>query len=182
MASLLGCEPSTLPFNYLGVPVGANIRLKIHWQPVIDRFQDKLSQWKAKSLSFGGRLTLIKSVLSNLPTYFMSLFVAPVGVIEKLERIKRRFLWGGSVIASKETGGLGVGSLNAFNTALIVKWWWRFRKDPGSIWAKAITSMHKLQVWNNIACSQKELNKLGISVDMVLEKNPLRMVTHGHAH
>lgn len=100
------------------------------------------------------------------------------------------------IIASKESGGLGVGSLNAFNAALIVKWWWRFRKDPGSIWAKLITSMHKLQgkpdhvfslktlvgVWNNIACSQKELNKLVISVDMVLEKNPLRMVTHGHAH
>ena len=73
------------------------------------------------------------------------------------------------IIASKESGGLGVGSLNAFNAALIVKWWWRFRKDPGSISAKAITSMHKLhgkpdhifslttlaRVWNNIARSQK---------------------------
>lgn len=173
MASPLGCEPSTLPFNYLGVLVGANMRIKKHWQPVIDRFQDKLSQWKTKSLSFGGRLALIKSILSNLPTYFMSLFVAPAGVIEKLERIRRRFLWGGSVdhakihwvswdkvIASKETGELGVGSLNVFNTTLIVKWWWRFRKDPGSIWAKLITSMHKLQGKPDHVFSLKTLAKV----------------------
>lgn len=24
----LGCEPTNIPFNYLGVPVGANMRLK----------------------------------------------------------------------------------------------------------------------------------------------------------
>ena len=27
-ALLLGCKPSSLPFNYLGVPVGANMNLK----------------------------------------------------------------------------------------------------------------------------------------------------------
>lgn len=51
---------------------------------MIDRFQKKLTQWKAKTLSFDERLTLIKSVLGNLPTYFMYLFVALVGVLEKL--------------------------------------------------------------------------------------------------
>nr|KAJ0217194.1 hypothetical protein LSAT_V11C300153710 [Lactuca sativa] len=75
MAAPLCCEPATLPVTYLGVLVGANMNLKKNWQPVIDRFNGKLSSWKAKSLSFGGRLTLIKSVLGNLPTYFFSLFV-----------------------------------------------------------------------------------------------------------
>lgn len=70
----LGCEPSSLPFNYLGVPVGANMNLKKNWQPVIERFQTKLNCWNAKSLSLGGRVTLIKAVLGNLPTYF-SLFL-----------------------------------------------------------------------------------------------------------
>lgn len=66
-----------------------------NWRPIIRKFQSKLSNWKSKTLSFGGRLTLIKSVLGNLPTYFMSLFKAPSGVLEELEKIRRRFLWGG---------------------------------------------------------------------------------------
>nr|KAJ0213660.1 hypothetical protein LSAT_V11C400178840 [Lactuca sativa] len=115
-AAPLGCGPASLSFTYLGIPVGANMKLKKHWKPIIDRFYSKLSPWKAKNLSFGGRLTLAKAVL---------------GVIEILEKIRRQFLWGGGdnkykiswvsrekVIAPKEKGGLGLGSLRAFNLAV----------------------------------------------------------------
>ena len=96
-ATPLGCEPSILAFTYLGVPVGANMRLTKHWYPIVDKFQKKkLSSWKAKTLSFGGHLTLIKFILGNLPNYFLSLFIAHVGVLVKLEKLRRRFLWGGS--------------------------------------------------------------------------------------
>ncbi|GJT74421.1 RNA-directed DNA polymerase, eukaryota [Tanacetum coccineum] len=52
---------------------------------VIDRIRDRLSTWKAKSLSVSGRLTLIKSVLGVLPIYYLSLFKAPVKVIKLLD-------------------------------------------------------------------------------------------------
>ena len=42
-----------------------------------------------------GKVTLIKSTLSNLPTYFLSLFPIPVGVARKLEKIQRDFLLSG---------------------------------------------------------------------------------------
>lgn len=93
-ARSLGCVAGSLPFIYLGVPVGANMSHKKHWQPVIDRFSNKLSGWKARNLYFGGRLTLVKSVLSSLPTYDFSLFNAPRCVIDQLEQIRRHFLWG----------------------------------------------------------------------------------------
>jgi len=38
-------------------------------------------------LSKGGRVTLIKSTLSNLPTYFMSLFPLPTGVANHIEKL-----------------------------------------------------------------------------------------------
>ncbi|GJU02889.1 hypothetical protein Tco_1113227 [Tanacetum coccineum] len=44
---------------------------------------------KLKSLSIGGRLTLIKSVLSSLPLYYMSSFKVPKGVLSKMESIRR---------------------------------------------------------------------------------------------
>ncbi|WRX29436.1 Reverse transcriptase zinc-binding domain - like 10 [Theobroma cacao] len=44
-------------------------------------------------LSFGGRITLLKFVLTSMPVFFMSLFQVPhkVNELEKLQR----FLWGG---------------------------------------------------------------------------------------
>nr|KAJ0201237.1 hypothetical protein LSAT_V11C600300430 [Lactuca sativa] len=65
----LGCEPAKLPFNYLGILVGANMNLKKNWKLVIERFQSKLSVWKAKTLLMGGCFTLTKAVLGSLPTY-----------------------------------------------------------------------------------------------------------------
>lgn len=47
-------------------------------------------------LSFGGRITLLKSVLSMLPVYFLSAFRCPSKVIDSLEKIEREFLWGSS--------------------------------------------------------------------------------------
>jgi hypothetical protein len=46
-------------------------------------------------LSKGGRVTLIKSTLSNLPTYFLSLFPIPSSVANRIEKLHRDFLWSG---------------------------------------------------------------------------------------
>lgn len=51
--------------------------------------------WKRLYLSNGGRLTLIKITLSNLPTYYSSLFPIPVGVANRLEKLQSNLLWGG---------------------------------------------------------------------------------------
>ena len=106
-AQVLDCLQGDLPFTYLGVPVGANMALKKNWKPILDKFSSNLSSWKAKSLSFGGRLTLIKSVLDCLPTYYMSLFKAPQGIIDQLDKIRRRFLWGGGELKKRYTGLIG---------------------------------------------------------------------------
>ena len=76
LVGVLGCSIDSLPSSYLGLPLGARFKDKSIWNPVVDRFQRKLSGWKSKHLSKGGRLTLIKSVLSSLPSYF--LFSIPV--------------------------------------------------------------------------------------------------------
>ena len=94
LAGVLGCSIDSLPSSYLGLPLGAKFKDKSIWEPVVDRFERRLSGWKSKYLSKGGRLTLIKSVLSSLPTYFLSLFPLPTSVANKLESIQRKFLWG----------------------------------------------------------------------------------------
>ncbi|KAG2707779.1 hypothetical protein I3760_05G162800 [Carya illinoinensis] len=104
-------------------------------------------------LSKGGRLTLIKSTLSNLPTYFLSLFSIPASVATRIEKLQRDFLFGGGgvgdefkfhlvkwkqVCRSISGGGLGVRNLRVFNRALLGKWLWGFAREPDSLWKLVI--------------------------------------------
>lgn len=70
IAEALKCPIRSFPVDYLGIPLGGNPAKKEFWSPVIERYQKKLATWKAKFLSFGGRITLIKEALSNLPVPF----------------------------------------------------------------------------------------------------------------
>lgn len=81
LTSILKCEPPSFPFTYLGVPVGANMKLVKNWNTVVDKFKKKISMWKVRSLSSGGRLTLVNLILNNLPLYYFSMFCAPRKVI-----------------------------------------------------------------------------------------------------
>ncbi|GKC32595.1 reverse transcriptase domain, reverse transcriptase zinc-binding domain protein [Tanacetum coccineum] len=122
---------------------------------VINRLRDRLTAWKARSLSIRGRLTLIKSVLGSIPIYFLSLFKAPVKVINLLESIRSQFFWGfkenqggiswvkwGSILLSRNMGGLGMGSLFAKNLSLISKWKWRFLTKENALWRKVIKAFY----------------------------------------
>ena len=94
-ANYLNCRLLTLPFTYLGIPIGANPRRCRMWDSIIHKCERKLAKWKQRHISFGGRLTLIQSVLTSIPIYFFSFFRVPKSVVDKLVRIQRRFLWGG---------------------------------------------------------------------------------------
>jgi hypothetical protein len=63
------------------------------WRMVEERFQKKLSSWKGKLLTSGGRLVLINYVLSSLPLFMLSFFRIPKGVLEKLDYYRSRFFW-----------------------------------------------------------------------------------------
>nr|GEV21779.1 putative RNA-directed DNA polymerase, eukaryota [Tanacetum cinerariifolium] len=48
-------------FLGLGLPVRRNMHYNYGWSEVVDRFQTRLSSWKANCLSIGGRLTLVNN-------------------------------------------------------------------------------------------------------------------------
>ncbi|XP_057733818.1 uncharacterized protein LOC130948990 [Arachis stenosperma] len=77
MCQLLGCKEASLPVRYLEISLGTNPRLVKTWKPVIDKVEEKLSLWKAKTLNKAGKLVLIKSVLNSLPIYYLSLYKMP---------------------------------------------------------------------------------------------------------
>ncbi|PWA89223.1 RNA-directed DNA polymerase, eukaryota, Reverse transcriptase zinc-binding domain protein [Artemisia annua] len=95
MANIIGCGAANFPLKYLGVPVGCNMVRCYNWNAILQKFSSKLCSWKARLLSVGGRLSSIKSVLGNLPTYYMSIYLMPVSIRKKLESMRNKFFIGG---------------------------------------------------------------------------------------
>ena len=96
LVEILGCRIGFLPMTYLGMPLGASYKSFTIWNPILEKIERKLAEWKKLYLSKGGRLMLLKSTLSSLPTYFSSLFTIPTHVANKIEKLQRDFLWGDS--------------------------------------------------------------------------------------
>ncbi|XP_039688276.1 uncharacterized protein [Medicago truncatula] len=77
-ALVLSCKVGKIPFMYLGLPIGGNPRRLSFWDPVVNKIKSRLSGWNSRFLSFGGRLVLLKAVLTSLPVYALSFFKAPL--------------------------------------------------------------------------------------------------------
>ncbi|GKB29112.1 putative RNA-directed DNA polymerase, eukaryota, reverse transcriptase zinc-binding domain protein, partial [Tanacetum coccineum] len=102
-ANSIGCLTLSLPFQYLGVNIGSHMSRIKSWDIVLNKVQGRLSKWKSKVLSVGGRLTLLKSILGATPIYYMSMYKAPMYVINKLEAIPSHFFNGGDPNIRKMT-------------------------------------------------------------------------------
>ncbi|KAL6331818.1 hypothetical protein AAG906_020162 [Vitis piasezkii] len=135
-----GCKVGRLPSSYLGIPLGANHKSVAVWDGVEERFRKRLALWKRQFISKGGRITLIRSTLSSMPIYLMSLLRMPRVVSLRLEKIQRDFLWGGGALERKpHLGGLGVRRLSTLNRALLCKWNWRFANERENFWRHVIS-------------------------------------------
>ncbi|WMV29386.1 hypothetical protein MTR67_022771, partial [Solanum verrucosum] len=123
LAGIMCCNIGSFPTTYLGLPLGVNFKGKEIWSGIIEKFEKRLATWQMQYLSFGGRVTLINSVMDSIPTYHMSLFPIPAKVLEKLNRMRRNFLWEGNskdhnfhlvkwakVTQPKSQGGCGYGT------------------------------------------------------------------------
>jgi hypothetical protein len=139
LAHILGCRVESLPITYMGLSLGVSFKDISIWNGVIEKVERRLAGWKKLYFSKDGRLTLIKSTLSNIPTYYLSLFPIPVSVALRLERLQWDFLWSGigteikfhlvnwhTICTPIKEGGLGVRNLIQFNRALLGKWMWKF--------------------------------------------------------
>nr|GEX25341.1 hypothetical protein [Tanacetum cinerariifolium] len=112
---------------------------------LVEKVQNRVQDWKNKSLSIAGRLQLIRSVIGSMHVFWASVFIIPNRVLVDIEQIMRNFLWcptGNSkgkakvswdeVCLPKDEGGLGIRRLDSFNSALMyiplrgnMSWGWR---------------------------------------------------------
>ncbi|KAL4348556.1 hypothetical protein GQ457_17G007420 [Hibiscus cannabinus] len=153
-AERVSCSCDSFPTVYLGLPLGVTRNVKEIWDPILQIFQKRLDGWKGKILSFGGRITLAKSVLSSLPIYYLSMFQLPACIAGKLNSLISKFIWGNkegrtihwvkweTVCKPKIRGGLGLWDLRLKNRALLNKWIWRYGEEKESLWRKVVDAKY----------------------------------------
>uniref|UniRef100_A0A2N9HPD9 Reverse transcriptase zinc-binding domain-containing protein n=1 Tax=Fagus sylvatica TaxID=28930 RepID=A0A2N9HPD9_FAGSY len=160
LADILCCRIGQLPLNYLGMPLGSSFKALSIWNPIIEKMERRLAGWQRLYLSKGGRLTLLKSTLSSLPTYYLSLFTIPVSVAKRLEQLQRNFLWGGFGEESKHS---------------LVKWI-LFGVEENRLWRRVVASRYG--VVNGGWCTSQVRGSYGCG----LWKGIMRGWNHFHQH
>lgn len=140
-----GYSKVDLPIQYLGVPLFKGKLQPGHLFKLTDVILCRLEGWKAKVLSFGGRVTLIRSVLCYIPVHSLSLLAPSKAFTKKLEKMFSTFLWSNrgttkfpwiawdTACRLLEEGGLGIKKLQHIASSLHGKLAWKMMVGK-SLW------------------------------------------------
>ena len=152
--AMLGFQIKTPPITYLGVPLLTKRLTNNDCNKLVETITARIKLWTSASLSYAGRLQLIKSTLFSMQVYWSSMFILPVAVIRRIESIMARFLWRGPSLEKNgakvswanlcyplNEGGLGIKSLREWNKAALLKLVWRILTNKDSGWAGWVHSV-----------------------------------------
>ncbi|XP_048612051.1 uncharacterized protein LOC125586235 [Brassica napus] len=92
-----GMPMGTLPVRYLGVPLCTKKLSLLNCEGLLQQIKSRLSSWSAKSLSFAGRLLLIKTVITGITTFWCSTFILSQACVKRINSLCGVFLWQGDI-------------------------------------------------------------------------------------
>ncbi|KAL0289337.1 UNVERIFIED_CONTAM: hypothetical protein Sangu_2619800 [Sesamum angustifolium] len=139
-----------MPVRYLGIPLAAQ-RLSVRdYSPLVDQIANNISRWAAKSLSFAGRLELIRSVIQGVECFWLQIFPLPAAVVEKIHRLCRNFLWNSKrapvawedICHPKNEGGLGIRHTQTWNVALLARVLWNIHRKADTLWVQWVDAVY----------------------------------------
>ncbi|CAH2053188.1 unnamed protein product, partial [Thlaspi arvense] len=142
-----GMPQGFLPVRYLGAPLCTKKLSISNCEMLIHQVKSRVTSWSVKSLSFAGRLLLIKTVIAGISNFWCSSFILPKACINRINSLCSIFLWKGNteghhsarvswetVTKSKSQGGLGVREFTTWNRACCLKLIWLLFFQAGSVW------------------------------------------------
>ncbi|KAK5836733.1 hypothetical protein PVK06_012533 [Gossypium arboreum] len=154
-SDLLGMPVVEKLNNYLGLPIPIGKKKTEVFKDIINKLSCSINSWTKRLLSFGGKEVFIKVVLQSIPTYAMSIFLAPKGVIEDIQAMLSRTWWSGKekgrfwtmipwkmLCKPKGMGGLGFRDVRLFNLALLGRQVWRILNNTDSLCFKVLSSKY----------------------------------------
>jgi hypothetical protein len=155
LANAFGCAMGTLPFSYLGLPLGRTKPSIQDLSHITDQIERRLTA-SVRFLEYGGRLQLVCSVLSSLPLHYLCSLKVQKTIIHIADRSRRPCLWAkedasglvhslaawAMVCQPKNYGGLGVLNLEMQNKALLLKRLHKFYCKENILWVNLVWSLY----------------------------------------
>lgn len=141
-------QQGDFPLTYLGLPLMPGKLKHVHLQPAMDKIKARMGGWKSKLVYQSGRKVLVKTVLSAMPTYLLTVLKPPKGFLNDIDKTRRKFLWAGDqdalggkskvnwqqVCSPIDCGGLGIPCLEKFSRSLRLRWLWYEWTNPEKPW------------------------------------------------
>jgi hypothetical protein len=90
LAATFHCQVGELPFTYLGLPLSHKKPSAHDCLSLVTRVERRLV-CTSIFLNQGGKLQMVNSVLSSLPTFYMCSIKIPVGIINQIEKYRRHY-------------------------------------------------------------------------------------------
>jgi hypothetical protein len=105
----LACQLGSMPFNNLGLPLGTAKSNVQHLLPLVERIQKRLIGC-AQFLTSAGKLEMADSVLSSMPTCYMSSLMVYMSIIEQDDKYIIDCINRGSDLPTTAPPSAGVGA------------------------------------------------------------------------
>lgn len=155
LARTFGCSKGSLPFTYLGLPLGLTKPKIQDFLPLVNKCERRLGDISSM-LNQASRLQITNAVLLALPTYYMCSLEIPKTVIKQIDKFMKHCMLRGSnvngrtqlkaawemVCIPKEEGGLGIINIEAQNQALLMKNLDKFYNKRDIPWVKLVWDRH----------------------------------------
>jgi hypothetical protein len=91
LANTFGCKVGSMPFTYLGLPLSLTKPNIQEFTPLLSKIERRLTSI-SRLLSYNGRLILVNSVFSALPTFYMCSLRIPPQVIKQIDIYRKHCL------------------------------------------------------------------------------------------
>jgi hypothetical protein len=155
LAQSFGGKVESLPFTYLGLPVGTTRPTVNDLMPLVTKLDKRLSGISSL-MTYTGRLTLLNYVINSLPMFAMCSLKVPITIFIHFEKSGRQFLWvdkedkiQGKCLANwdivcrpKDQGGLNVINLRIHSKALMMKNLHKFYNNHDVPWVHLLKQAH----------------------------------------
>lgn len=79
--------------KYLGLPEHLDRKRRDLFTSIVDRIRQRAATRSTRFLSKAGKLTMLKSVLTAIPTFSMSCFELPASVCKRIQSVLTRYWW-----------------------------------------------------------------------------------------
>lgn len=125
----------------------------VFYENLVEKVRSRLEGWIARILSFGGRISLIISVLSSIPIYSLASSLVPKGMLRRVDKLMANFLWNAqgerrahwvrwsTVCLPMYEGGLGIRGFKHVRSILHAKLLW-YVMEGKFLWAKYVRAKY----------------------------------------